>query len=89
MQFTQEFNVETFQFWGPAKAVVDEIRRARKMDGLQELIETAFYEDTPSKTAINDFVWTESDFILKQLGLREDPEEEEEEEEEEDDEEEG
>ena len=24
MQFTQEFNVDTFPFWGPAKAVVDD-----------------------------------------------------------------
>ena len=80
MQFTQEFNVDNFPFWGPAKAVVDEIRRAQKMDGLQELIETAFCEEIPSKTAVNDFVWTESDFILKQLGLREDPEEDDEEE---------
>ena len=70
MQFTQEFNVDTFPFWGPARAVVDEIKKAKKMDGLQELVETAFYEETPSKTAINDFIWTESDFVLKTLGLR-------------------
>ena len=70
MQFTQEFNVDTFPFWGPAKAVVDEIRQAQKLDGLQELVETAFCDSTPSKTAINDFVWTESDFVLKTLGLR-------------------
>lgn len=70
MQFTQEFNVDTFPFWGPARAVVDEIRKASKLDGLQEVIETAFYDTTPSKTSINDFVWTESDFILKTLGLR-------------------
>lgn len=70
MQFTQEFNVDTFQFYGPAKAIVDEIRRASKLDELQEVIETAFYDMTPSKTSINDFVWTESEFILQQLGLR-------------------
>lgn len=76
MQFTQEFNVDTFQFYGPAKAIVDEIRRASKLDGLQEVIETAFYDTTPSKTSINDFVWTESDFILKTLGLRKQDDEE-------------
>ena len=70
MQFTQEFNVDTFPFWGPARAVVDEIRQAQKLDGLQELVETAFCDSTPSKTGINDFVWTESDFVLKTLGLR-------------------
>ena len=76
MQFTQEFNVDTFPFWGPATAIVDEIKRAQKLDGLQELVETAFIETTPSKTAINDFVWTESDFILKTLGLRKQDDEE-------------
>lgn len=77
MQFTQEFNVDTFPFWGPAKAVVDEIRQAQKLDSLQELVETTFHEMTPSKTAINDFVWTESVFVLKSLGLREQEDEEE------------
>ena len=78
MQFTQEFNVDTFPFWGPAKAIVDEIKQAQKLDGLQEIVETAFIETTPSKTAINDFVWTESDFILKTLGLRQSNDDEEE-----------
>ena len=76
MQFTQEFNVDTFNFWGPAKAIIDEIKQAQKMDGLQELVETAFYDSTPSKTAINDFIWTDSDFILETLGLRKQDDEE-------------
>ena len=42
MQFTQEFNVDTFPFWGPAKAIVDEIRRASKLDELREVIEATF-----------------------------------------------
>ena len=74
MKYTQEFNVDTFGFYGPAVAIVDEIKRANQMDALQEIVETAFYDDTPSKTEINDFIWNESDFILKQLGLRNDDE---------------
>ena len=70
MQFIQEFNVDMFPFWGPAKAVVDEIRQAQKLDSLQELVETTFHGMTPSKTAINDFIWVENDFVLKTLGLR-------------------
>lgn len=76
MQFTQEFNVDTFPFWGPAKAVVDEIRQAQKLDSLQELVETTFHGMTPSKTAINDFIWVENDFVLKTLGLRKQDDEE-------------
>ena len=78
MQFTQEFNVDTFPSWGPARAIVDEIRQAKMLDGLQEIVETTFCGSIPSKTAINDFVWTESDFVLKSLGLREQEDEEEE-----------
>lgn len=77
MTYTQEFNVDNFQFWGPAIAIVDEIRRNNKMDAFQEIIETAFYDDIPSKTYINDFVWNESQFILQQLGLRENNDEDE------------
>ena len=69
MKYVQEFNVDNFPFWGPAVAIVDEIKHAKKMDELQEIIETAFYDDVPSKTDINDFVWNESDFIFKQLGM--------------------
>ena len=76
MQFIQEFNVDMFPFWGPAKAVVDEIRQAKMLDGLQEIVETTFCGSIPSKTAINDFVWTESDFVLKTLGLRKQDDEE-------------
>lgn len=69
MKYVQEFNVDNFPFWGPAVAIVDEIKHAKKMDELQEIIETAFYDDVPSKTDINDFVWHESDFIFNQLGM--------------------
>jgi len=76
MKYTQEFNVDTFGFYGPAVAIVDEIRKAKKMDNLQELIEMNFSDFTPSKTSINDFVWHESDFILQQLGLSDDEDDE-------------
>ena len=69
MVYTREFDVDTFNFWGPATAIVDEIRKAEKMDAFQEIIETMFYDETPSATSINDVVWHESDFILQQLGL--------------------
>ena len=71
MTFTQEFDVDSFPFWGPAVCIVDEVKHAGKMDALQEIVETAFYDETPSKTEVNDFVWNESDFILQTLGLRE------------------
>ena len=70
MKYTTEFDAYSFPFWGPAKAIVDEIAHANAIEGLQEMVETAFFGETPTKTQINNFVWVESDMILSQLGLR-------------------
>lgn len=73
MKYTNEFDINTFEFWSGAKDTITDIARAHKMDALQSLIiETfAFDEEPPSETAINDFVWFERDFIYENLGLDE------------------
>ena len=69
MQFTQEFNVDTFQFWSGAKDIIEDIKKAKKMDELQTLIEDYFADQTPTKTQVNDFVWFQRDFIFEQLEI--------------------
>lgn len=69
MQFTQEFNVDTFPFWSGAKDTIANVKKAKKMDKLQTLIEDYFANQTPTKTQVNDFVWFQSDFILEQLEI--------------------
>lgn len=69
MQYTSEFNVESFQFWSGAKDVIEVIRKNQKMGELQELIETQFEGSTPTKTQINDMVWFDADIIYEQLGI--------------------
>lgn len=69
MQFTQEFNVDTFPFWSGAKDTIANVKKAKKMDELQTLIEDYFANQTPTKTQVNDFVWFQSDFILEQLEI--------------------
>jgi hypothetical protein len=69
MQYTSEFNVESFQFWSGAKDVIEVIRKNQKMGELQELIETQFERSTPTKTQINDMVWFDADIIYEQLGI--------------------
>ena len=69
MQFTQEFNVDTFHFWSGAKDIIEDIKKAKKMDELQTLIEDYFADQTPTKTQVNDFVWFQRDFIFEQFEI--------------------
>ena len=69
MQFTQEFNVDTFHFWSGAKDTIEYVKKAKKMDELQTLIEDYFADQTPTKTQVNDFVWFQKDFIFEQLEI--------------------
>lgn len=69
MQFTQEFNVDTFHFWSGAKDTIEDVKKAKKMDELQTLIEDYFADKTPTKTQVNDFVWFQRDFIFEQLEI--------------------
>ena len=69
MQFTEEFNVDTFHFWSGAEDVIAEVKKAKKMDELQTLIEDYFANQTPTKTQVNDFVWFQRDFIFEQLEI--------------------
>ena len=69
MQFIQEFNVGTFHFWSGAKDTIEYVKKAKKMDELQTLIEDYFADQTPTKTQVNDFVWFQKDFIFEQLEI--------------------
>lgn len=69
MTYTQEFDVDNFPFWSGAKDTVKEVKKAKKMDGLQILVEDYFGATVPTKTQINDFVWFQSDYIFSSLGI--------------------
>ena len=91
MQFTKEFNVDTFEWWSGACDTIRDIEAAGLMDELQTHIEEVFGfdENPPTDTDINDYVWHDRDSVYRALGLNENgelPEEDEEEEEEEEEE---
>ena len=71
MKYTRDFSVDSFQFWSGAKDTVEDVRKAGKMDELQEVVEEQFSDYTPTETQVNDFVWFERDYIYSQLGLDE------------------
>lgn len=61
-----------FPFWSGGKDTFDNIVAAGKIDELDELAETIFDgEEIPTDTAINDWMWFDSDDIYSRLGLDE------------------
>ena len=71
MIYSKDFSVDSFEFWSGAKDTVEDVRKAGKMDELQEVIEEQFPDCVPTETQINDFVWFERGYIYSQLGLDE------------------
>lgn len=69
--------------WSGAVDTLDDIEKAGKEDELMELLEEVFFDEIPTDTEVNDYLWFESDEIYSRLGLNENGELEEEEEEEE------
>jgi len=73
-----DFN-ELFQnSWSGAIDSLKEIEKNDKENELMEFLEVVFSESVPTETEVNDFLWFESDYIYKSLGMSENEEEEEE-----------
>lgn len=83
LEYTERFDVRTFQFWGGAKDRVESLDW-EQLGVLGEHICEAFLsaDITPTATQINDFVWFECDDFLEELEkrAREDDEDDEDEE---------
>ena len=63
-------NISTFDellenSWGGAKSVLKQVEEKNREDELMDLLEEIFpaYEDIPTETQINDFIW----FDLEEL----------------------
>jgi hypothetical protein len=57
MEYSVEFDINTFEFWGGARQVMKLVREEDLLEDAETLIETAFEGETPTKTQINDYVW--------------------------------
>ena len=56
--------------WSGAVDTLDTIRENEKEEELMQLLEITF-EEIPSETEVNDFLWFEEDFIFGELGIEE------------------
>ena len=70
--------------WSGAVDTIADIQNANKETEFMNFLEMEFFEDIPTDTEVNDFIWFERDKIYENLGLTENgelPEDEEPEEE--------
>ena len=56
--------------WSGAVDTLDTIRENEKEEELMQLLEITF-EEIPSETEVNDFLWFERNFIFEELGIEE------------------
>ena len=68
--------------WSGAVDTLEDIEKADKEEELMELLEQVFFDEIPTDTEVNDYLWFERDEIYSNLGLNANGELEEEEEEE-------
>lgn len=64
-------DMDDYKPWSGARETYEEIERAGKLDEMWAYLEEIF-DDEASFTAINDYLWFESDDILVALGLQSD-----------------
>ena len=59
MYYSVEFDIDTFEFWGGAKDVVNTFKECGMIEELENSIIDTFseYEHPVIATDINDFVW--------------------------------
>ena len=70
MEYTKECSLEQFEAWSGGKDTLDTLIEKGDSAAAESLIECYFCGETPSNTAINDFLWFERDFIAQHLGYR-------------------
>lgn len=56
MKYCTDFDIRMFEFWGNARQVYEKFDDAGKLYLLNDMIESAFEDLTPSEVDINDFV---------------------------------
>lgn len=64
--------------WSGAVETLETIRDNGKEEELMQLLEMEFFDEIPTITAVNDFLWFEDKWIFEQLGINEEEDEEDE-----------
>ena len=72
MEIKKDYDFEDLKrnSWSGAINTLEKIEENEKEEELMQLLEYTF-EDVPSETEVNDFLWFDDDFIFKELGIKE------------------
>ena len=70
MEIKKDYNFDDLRnnCWSGAIDTLETIEENEKEEELMALLEATF-EDVPTETEVNDFLWFEGDFIFEELGI--------------------
>lgn len=70
MEIKKDYNFNDLRnnCWSGAIDTLETIEENEKEEELMTLLEDTF-EDVPTETEVNDFLWFENDFIFEELGI--------------------
>ena len=70
MEIKKDYDFEDLKrnSWSGAINTLEKIEENEKEEELMQLLEYTF-EDVPSETEVNDFLWFDDDFIFEELGI--------------------
>ena len=70
MEIKKDYNFNDLRnnCWSGAIDTLETIEENEKEEELMTLLEDTF-EDVPTETEVNDFLWFEDDFIFEELGI--------------------
>lgn len=73
MYIKKDFGFEELKdnSWSGAVDTLEDIEKADKEEELMELLEQVFFDEIPTDTEVNDYLWFERDEIYSNLGLNE------------------
>lgn len=72
MEIKKDYSFEDLKqnSWNGAINTLEKIEENEKEEELMTLLEITF-EDVPTETEVNDFLWFDDDFIFEELGIKE------------------
>ena len=72
MEIKKDYDFEDLKrnSWSGAINTLEKIEENEKEEELMQLLEYTF-EDVPSETEVNDFLWFDDNFIFGELGIKE------------------
>lgn len=68
MKYTQECSLEDFEAWSGGRDTLDTLIEKGDCDAVESLIEEIYFDELPTETEVNDFLWFERDTIAEHLG---------------------